>query len=166
MTNTITAGLSRRRLLLLGGGGAVLAALGAASAIYFKSPAQAGAQLLVYKSPTCGCCGNWVEHLEQAGYQVQAFNTDDLQSIRKRLNAPDDLASCHIAEIDGYVVEGHVPATSINKLLTERPKALGLFVPGMPRGSPGMEGPYGTDSYDVILVASDGSRSVFDHFDP
>jgi hypothetical protein len=116
----------------------------------------------VNKTPTCGCCGIWVTHLQKAGFQTQVQDFDDLTPIKERLGVPASLSSCHTAEVDGYFIEGHVPAADIRKLLSERPKAKGLTVPGMPAGSPGMEVPSGrVDPYEVLLVNKDGSTSVF-----
>ncbi len=116
----------------------------------------------VHKDPNCGCCTGWIRHLQKAGFSVEAIETADLQAVRTRLGVPEDLASCHTAEVAGYVVEGHVPAVAITRLLSERPAARGLSVPGMPIGSPGMEGGV-PERYDVILFAADGQR-VFMRF--
>jgi len=151
---------SRRSLLI--GGGAVIAAGAIASGLIFKpSTSAAGSEILVYKTPTCGCCGAWVRHLSDAGLNPRTINQRDLTATRKKFGAPANLASCHIAVADGYVVEGHVPADAIKKLLAERPEAVGIFIPGMPLGSPGMESPYGSQAYDVILLRRDGSREIF-----
>lgn len=113
---------------------------------------------VVHKSPTCGCCGSWVEHLRHAGFRVEVHDTDDLHPIKERLGVPYGKASCHTAEIGGYVVEGHVPADDIKRLLRDRPRARGLVLPGMPLGSPGMEVPDGTvQPYTVELVMPDGT---------
>lgn len=118
--------------------------------------------VVVHKSPTCGCCGLWVEHMQEAGFQVEVRDTHALHSVKQELGIPTGKASCHTAEIDGYVVEGHVPAADIKRLLAERPDAKGLVLPGMPLGSPGMETPDGrVQPYTVELLAEDGSTSVF-----
>jgi len=116
-------------------------------------------KIVVHKDPNCGCCSGWAEHLRQAGFQVEIVNTDAINRVKARLGVPDALASCHTAELNGYVIEGHVPAASIQRLLAERPDAKGLAVPGMPVGSPGMEVP-GTpnDEYAVILFGPSGQR--------
>jgi hypothetical protein len=133
--------------------------------LLLASPAFATAQSIeVWKSPTCGCCGKWVEHLEANGFAVTAKITsyEMLDRIKRQAGIADKLASCHTAEIDGYVVEGHVPAEDIKRLVEERPDAIGLTVPNMPIGSPGMEQPDGTtEPYDVLLVKKDGSTEVF-----
>lgn len=117
----------------------------------------------VWKSPTCGCCNDWIKHLEQAGFTVKPHDTGN-NPARARLGMPNRYASCHTAQVAGYVVEGHVPAADIKRLLAERPKALGLAVPDMPIGSPGMDGPaYGNrvDPYEVLLIGADGSARTF-----
>src|SRR5690606_29572976 len=99
--------------------------------------------VVVYKSPTCGCCASWEEHLREHGYAVESRRSRDMAAVKAELGVPTELASCHTAVVDGYVVEGHVPAEAIDRLLAEGPDARGLFVPGMPAGSPGMELPSG-----------------------
>ena len=125
----------------------------------------AGAPLLVevWKSPTCGCCKDWVAHLEANGFRVQVHD-DGNTDARARLGIPVRYGSCHTARVGGYAIEGHVPASEVRRLLKEKPKAVGLAVPAMPVGSPGMDGPaYGgrKDPYDVLLVRADGSSSVY-----
>jgi hypothetical protein len=116
-------------------------------------------KIVVHKDPSCGCCGAWVEHLRQAGFTVDVVETSTINRVKARLGVPDDLASCHTAEIGGYIIEGHVPAASIKRLLNERPAAKGLAVPGMPVGSPGMEVPGSPpDDYAVILFGPSGQR--------
>ena len=118
--------------------------------------------VLVHKSPTCGCCASWVEHLRKAGFTVQVDETDDLGAIKERVGIPATKGSCHTAEVDGYFVEGHVPAEDIVRLLKEKPKARGLTAPGMPMGSPGMEvHGGGSQPYTVELVLEDGTTQVF-----
>lgn len=120
----------------------------------------------VWTGPGCACCHEWVEHLEQHGFDVRLHDGGNRQA-RERLGMPDRYASCHSAEVGGYALEGHVPAREIDRLLDERPEALGLSVPAMPRGSPGMDSPaYGgvTDPYDVLLIGRDGSASVFESY--
>lgn len=118
----------------------------------------------VWKSPTCGCCNDWIKHLEDNGFKVKAVNVPDSRHVRARFGMPAKLGSCHTALVGGYVVEGHVPAREIKRLLREKPNALGISVPGMPIGSPGMDGPVYKgvqDPYDVLLVQADGSARVF-----
>lgn len=114
--------------------------------------------VLVHKDPNCGCCSGWVRHLKEAGFTVTIKETADIRAVRKRLRVPANLAACHTAEADGYVIEGHVPAVAVRRLLKERPNAVGLAVPGMPLGSPGMEGRR-VDSYDVILFDASSRRT-------
>lgn len=120
--------------------------------------------MIVNKSPSCGCCGLWVKHMQNAGFKVEVNDTDDMGSIKQRVGVPYGKGSCHTAEVGGYFIEGHVPAEDIKRLLAERPDAKGLVVPGMPAGSPGMELPDGRiQPYTVELVANDGATSVFSH---
>src|SRR6266478_6035421 len=138
-------------------------ALVAAFLVLQRSPAEAeSAAIRVHKDPNCSCCAGWVRHLKDAGFAVRVEETANLQPVRKRLGVPADLAACHTAEVDGYVLEGHVPAVAVRRLLEQRPTAIGLAVPGMPAGSPGMEG--GTPQrYDVVLFGAKGRQS-FMHF--
>jgi len=120
----------------------------------------------VWKSPTCGCCKDWVAHLEANGFQVSVHDTGNT-AARQRMGVAMDYASCHTALVGGYAIEGHVPAREIRRLLAERPEAVGLAVPRMPVGSPGMDGPaYGgrTDPYDVLLLLEGGSSRVFQSY--
>ena len=114
----------------------------------------AEANVTVHKDPNCGCCSGWVEHLRAAGFSVDVQETTDLVRVRQRHGVPPELTSCHTAIVGGYVVEGHVPAPAIQRLLAERPDAKGLAVPGMPVGSPGMEGG-APQPYAVILFGPD-----------
>ena len=139
------------------------AALPAATpAMQATTPATSAASGLpaveVFKSPACGCCGAWVEHMRQAGFSVRVHETDALEPVRRQLGVPFGKGSCHTATVDGYVIEGHVPATDIRRLLAERPDARGLVLPGMPAGSPGMEVPGGhARPYTVERIGHDGS---------
>lgn len=120
--------------------------------------AEAGESIvLVHKDPNCGCCTGWVQHLRDSGYVVRVDETSDLDAVRNRLGVPAELAACHTAEVAGFLVEGHVPAEAIRRLLSERPNAQGIAVPGMPIGSPGMEGRR-PQPYTVILFGADGQR--------
>jgi hypothetical protein len=117
----------------------------------------------VWKGPACGCCNDWIRHVEAAGFAVSSHDTGNHEA-RARLGLPVKYGSCHTARVGGYVIEGHVPAKDIRRLLQERPAAIGLAVPGMPVGSPGMDGPayHGRrDPYDVLLVHKDGKASVY-----
>lgn len=115
----------------------------------------------VFKSPTCGCCTAWVAHLRKAGFAVRVADIEDVSPIARKLGVPNDLRSCHTAIAGGYFIEGHVPAGDIARLLRDRPKALGIAVPGMPLGSPGMEQGGRVQPYETLLVAKNGSRRRF-----
>lgn len=119
--------------------------------------------LTVYKSPTCGCCAMWAEHMEAAGFTVVTEDRDDMAAVKDSLGVPGDLASCHTGVVGGYVVEGHVPAEQVARMLAERPDLLGLAVPGMPIGSPGMEMGDRRDPYDVLMVDAGGEAAVYEH---
>jgi hypothetical protein len=112
----------------------------------------------VHKDPNCGCCSGWVQHLQKAGFPTQVLDAKDLDAVKTRLGVPDDLAACHTAEVAGYIVEGHVPAIALKRFLAEKPDADGLAVPGMPVGSPGMEGAT-VEKYEVVLFGPSGRRS-------
>lgn len=114
-------------------------------------------EVTVHRDPSCGCCGAWGEHLRRAGFPVRIVETGNLSSIKQRLGVPADLMSCHTAEVAGFVIEGHVHAAAVRRLLSERPQAVGLAVGGMPAGSPGMEGG-SPETYEVILFGPDGRR--------
>ena len=120
-------------------------------------------QVVVYKLATCGCCQTWSEHMQAAGFPVETRDTQDLDAIKTEAGVPFGQGSCHTAKVGDYFVEGHVPADDVKRLLAERPDALGLTVPGMPIGSPGMEQGNTREPYDVLLVAKDGSTTVFVH---
>lgn len=114
----------------------------------------------VYKSALCGCCSKWVEHLQANGFAVRSHDVEDVPAERRRLGMPDQYGSCHTAKVGNYLVEGHVPAADIKRLLAEKPKARGLAVPSMPPGSPGMESPQPVP-YEVLLVQPDGGAQVY-----
>jgi hypothetical protein len=116
----------------------------------------------VYKSPTCGCCANWVKHLQQHGFTAQVTDTETIAEIKARHNVPARVQSCHTAVVGGYVIEGHVPAADLERLLREKPAVVGLAVPGMPIGSPGMEVPnMNPQKYDVVAFDKEGQLKVF-----
>jgi hypothetical protein len=116
----------------------------------------------VYKSPTCGCCANWVKHLQQHGFTTRVTDTNDMASIKAQRGVPARAQSCHTAVVDGYVLEGHVPAADVQRLLRERPAVAGLAVPGMPIGSPGMEVPgQKPQAYDVVAFDKQGQMRVY-----
>ncbi|MCK7499087.1 MAG: DUF411 domain-containing protein [Comamonadaceae bacterium] len=119
----------------------------------------------VWKSPTCGCCGAWVDHMRQAGFAVQVHEVADIDASRARLGMPAAYGSCHTARVGDYLLEGHVPAADVKRMLAARPVAIGLAVPGMPVGSPGMEMGRQRDAYDVLLVERNGRARVFAKYD-
>jgi hypothetical protein len=139
------------------------AAAAAGEAAKDRSAVAHPLHVLVHKSPTCGCCVKWVEHLRAAGFEVEVDDTTAMADVKNRLGVPKEASSCHTAEVGGYFVEGHVPADDLRRLLAEKPKARGISVPGMPMGSPGMEMPGGgSNAYDTVLVNEDGSTTVFE----
>jgi hypothetical protein len=133
----------------------MLALLGAGSAA-----ASAAEVVDVYKSPNCGCCGKWIDHMKDAGFEVRTHNVMDVPLARKTLGMPERFGSCHTAKVGGYVVEGHVPAADVQRLLKEKPKAVGIAVPSMPPGSPGMESAKPVP-YNTLLVQAGGEATVF-----
>ena len=129
----------------------------------FRTPATSESKkptITVYKDPNCGCCKNWIEHLIKHGYRVDAKDTPNMTEIKRTLGVPDAMASCHTAMVNGYLVEGHVPAADIDQLLAKKPRIVGLAVPGMPMGSPGMEGPR-SQPYKVLAFDKTGKTTVF-----
>jgi hypothetical protein len=145
---------SRRTLLVL------LTSL--AGLPFVRTSAAADSTITVHKDSTCGCCTGWVRHLQQNGFTTKVIETSNLDPVKTRLGVPNELAACHTAEIDGYVIEGHVPALAVKRLLAEKPTATGLAVPGMPVGSPGMEGGE-AELYDVVLFGP-GTRRNYMRF--
>lgn len=137
------------------------AVLAGAASLALVAPLRAApTSMRVTKDPNCGCCGAWIEHMKANGFTAEIVNSDDMNAVKAKLGVPDDLASCHTAEIGGYVLEGHVPAASVKRLLAERPSARGLAVPGMPVGSPGMEVGGREDTFDVVLFG-ESQRAVY-----
>ena len=143
--------ISRRQMLLM----TPMLALAAQ-----RLGAQQAPRVDVYKDPACSCCGLWVAHLQREGFTATATNVPDITAIKVKNHVPGKLQSCHTALVGGYVIEGHVPASDIHRLLKERPKVAGLAVPGMPTGSPGMEGANGKP-YDVLAFNADGTTRVY-----
>ena len=136
------------------------------TAAWLSSPLGAWAAgnnglITVWKNPDCGCCKEWVTHLKENGFEVVTNDIPDTASIRQKLGLPAKFGSCHTAQLGAYVLEGHVPAPEVKRLMREKPKAVGLAVPGMPVGSPGMEVGNTQDAYDVLLVLNDGSSRVY-----
>lgn len=142
-----------------------LIAVGMMVAIALLGPSTAQAQtateLTVYRSPTCNCCGHWVDHMQAAGFTVENVVTDDMEAIKDQYGVPEALASCHTALVEGYVIEGHVPASDVQRLLSERPAVLGIAAPGMPVGSPGMETGDRVDPYTVVSFNANGDTATF-----
>lgn len=125
------------------------------------APGVANGGVTVWKAASCGCCAGWVDHMRKAGFAVTVHEVDDVDPVKARLGVPERLQSCHTAEVDGYVLEGHVPADSVARLLRERPPAKGLAVPGMPQGSPGMETGV-KESYPVVLFGTPEGARVYE----
>jgi hypothetical protein len=154
--------LNRRTAMAAG-----IAWLAGAAAGVQAQQKKPGIPLEVWKDEGCGCCKDWVAHLEANGFTVKV-NDGGNGAVRARLNIAQKYGSCHTAVVGGYAIDGHVPARDIHRLLKEKPQALGLAVPGMPVGSPGMDGKiYGDrrDAYDVLLLARDGSSKVYHHYE-
>lgn len=125
-------------------------------------PAPAEGVIQVYKSPSCGCCGDWIEHLEEEGFTVEVIDQPNMLAVKSQVGLPGEMASCHTALVDGYLVEGHVPAGDIRRMLAERPDVKGIAVPGMPVGSPGMEVEgQPADAYDVLTFDETGRTGVY-----
>lgn len=117
----------------------------------------------VYKSASCGCCKNWVEHMRKAGFEVTPLDVENIGEIKAKYGVPTEVASCHTAVVDGYVVEGHVPSDVVLRFLRERPQVVGIATPGMPVGSPGMEDPSGrTEPYNIVTFDKSGKHTVYD----
>ena len=130
-------------------------------AILTLAQSAAAATLVVTKTATCGCCKHWVEHMRKAGFEVEVREVDDVTPTARRLGVPDKLRSCHTTQAGNYVIEGHVPAADVKRLLAQKPKAVGLTVPGMVPGSPGMEAGGRSEPYKVLLFTRDGKTTVF-----
>lgn len=136
-----------------------------ATAVATDVPVQDLPTVIVYKTETCGCCNGWVEHLRAAGFEVDARNVRDLMSVKLEAGVPGPMVTCHTALVDGYVVEGHVPVDQVERMLAERPDIAGIGVPGMPVGSPGMEGP-NAQPYQVVAFDENGAMGVYAEIDP
>lgn len=126
--------------------------------------ASAPAEITVYRDPNCSCCHRWIQHLRDNGFKVEDRQTGKLSLLKRELGVPAQLASCHTATVDGYIIEGHVPADDIHRLLTERPDIHGLSVPGMPVGSPGMEMGERRDAYSVIQMGEQEQTEIYQHY--
>ena len=142
-------------------GGALLLAAVIAVAWWFPAEHATAKEIVVYKSPTCGCCTKWADHMRANGFKVTTKEVNDLGAVKVRYGVAQHLSSCHTALIDGYVVEGHVPADVVERMLRERPKIAGIAVPGMPQGSPGMEQGMPPEHYDVVAFDGQGGTTVY-----
>ena len=140
--------------------GAVVLAAYAGGRMWAGRAVADGPTMMVYQNPACGCCGQWAAHLERAGFDVTVEKTAELNRIKEREGIGPEIAGCHTAMVDGYIVEGHVPIDAIERLLAERPDVVGIAVPGMPVGSLGMEGP-NPQPYDVLTFDANGNTEVF-----
>ena len=146
--------LSRRRMV------GMLVSLSVATPVLGDQQVGSLPLVKVWKSPTCGCCGKWVKHMQAAGFRLEVTDVDDVDPIKTANGLPLRLASCHTALVGGYVIEGHVPASDVRRLLKEKPAILGLVAPGMPPGSPGMDVP-GSPPYDVLSLGKDGKTAIY-----
>jgi hypothetical protein len=141
---------------------AVVAGLAWAATVWVAAQSSAKPQLTVYKSSTCGCCSNWVEHMRTNGFEVKAIDVDDIDKVKRERGVPSSAASCHTGIVNGYVVEGHVPADAVQKMLKEKPAIAGIAVPGMPMGSPGMEVPGGAkDPFNIVSFDKSGKTAIY-----
>ena len=129
--------------------------IGAALLVVACGPAGGESEILVYKTPTCGCCAKWVNYLRANGFAVRAVDLEQLTDVKREKHVPAELVACHTAVVAGYVVEGHVPVSDIQRLLNDRPEVTGIGVAGMPEGSPGMEGP-NPETYEVVAFGPSG----------
>jgi hypothetical protein len=118
-------------------------------------------EMVMYQHPDCGCCGKWADHMRENGFQVQQVKTLEMALVKSEAGVPTELGSCHTATVKGFIVEGHVPASDVQRMLEERPAIVGISAPGMPLGSPGMEGPYPDERYEVIGFDAHGGTRVF-----
>ncbi|MBE9182964.1 DUF411 domain-containing protein [Oculatella sp. LEGE 06141] len=126
--------------------------------------AAADAAITVYRDPSCSCCGGWIDHLASQGFQASNVPTSDMDNLKQQYGVPDEMTSCHTAIIDGYVIEGHVPVDDIKRLLAEQPDVVGIAVPGMPVGTPGMESGDSRDSFTVFSFDQQGHTDVFNQY--
>ncbi len=138
-----------------------LSMMGLPFALIACAQAASASVIDVVKNPNCGCCVEWVERMREAGFVVQVRDVEDTSPYAQEVGVPGQLRSCHTATVDGYAIEGHVPAADIKRLLEEKPSARGLAVPGMPIGSPGMEMGGRSDRYHVVLISDDGNHTIY-----
>ena len=137
--------------------------LAATVLLQLSSSAQQKPVMSVFKTSTCGCCSKWVDHMKANGFDVKVQDVDDISAVKAKLGVSPEISSCHTAQVGGYVIEGHVPAASVQRLLKEKPKVAGLAVPGMPAGSPGMEIPGGhQEPFAILTFDKSGKTSVYE----
>ncbi len=153
--------LSLHRRPMAVGAGLVLLLVVAAT-ISFRAAQQAQPSITVYKTSTCGCCSLWVDHLRARDFDVRAVDVEDIDAVKRTYGVPTGLGSCHTAVVGGYVVEGHVPADAVARMLRERPAIAGIAVPGMPMGSPGMEVPGRNQPYEIVSFDRSGKYEVYE----
>jgi hypothetical protein len=139
----------------------ILFAAALAAGFAFGPAATAGEAVTMYKDPNCGCCGKWAAHMRAQGFVVNEIATRAMADVKREAGVPQALGSCHTARIGGYIVEGHVPAADVKRMLADKPDIAGIAAPGMPQGSPGMEGPYPAERYEVVSFDRDGRSAVF-----
>ncbi len=135
-----------------------------AGTMWTLNDVNAETTMTVYKSATCGCCKKWITHMEENGFKVEGVDVQNMDAVKQKIGIPGKLASCHTAIVDGYIVEGHVPATDVKKLLAEKKDVLGISVPGMPVGTPGMEMGDRVDRYDVISFNKEGHLEIWQQY--
>lgn len=153
-----SSSIGRRSILTL----ALVAGLAWAGNVWLAAQTSAKPQMTVYKSATCGCCSKWVEHMQANGFEVKAINVDDIDKVKRERGVPEAAASCHTAVVNGYIVEGHVPADAVMKMLKDKPAIVGIATPGMPMGSPGMEMPNGQkEPYTIVSFDKAGKTAVY-----
>jgi len=152
---------SLKRKMALGAGSIVVIGLATTAWLTFGNSSAQGAEITVYKTPSCGCCSDWADYLKANGFKVHVQVAQNLAAINAALGVPADLQNCHTGVVDGYAIMGHVPAEDIQRLLTEKPQATGLAVPGMPIGSPGMEQGLTHQSYNTVLFAKTGTQGIW-----
>jgi hypothetical protein len=143
----------------------LVAGLAWSGSVWLEAQTSAGAkpQLTVYKSPTCGCCSLWIEHMKSNGFEVKSFDVDDIDAVKRERGVPAPAASCHTGIVNGYIVEGHVPADAVLKMLKDKPDIKGIAVPGMPVGSPGMEVPGGQkQAYAIVSIDKAGKTAIYE----
>jgi hypothetical protein len=152
--------IDRREWVLAAGLGIVACVSSRRVMAQAAAPTSGGPELTVYRDAGCGCCKLWVEHMKRAGFKVTAHDVADIGAVKRDKGVPESLASCHTGLVGGYLVEGHVPGDLVQQMLAAKPAIMGLAVPGMPMGSPGMEGPR-KDPYDVIAFEKNGKTTVY-----